>query len=126
MKKYTQILSDYLCGLRYEQIPPEVIERAKILSLHTLGVAISAHKCQRAQEIIAVAKAMGGSAPLQATIFGDGGKVGLSNAALANGTMADLLDWEDCSWTGHPSAGNVSVGLSAACLLYTSPSPRDA
>lgn len=58
MKKYTQILSDYLCGLRYEQIPPEVIERAKILSLHTLGVAISAHKCQRAQEIIAVAKAM--------------------------------------------------------------------
>ncbi len=120
MKKYTQILSDYLCGLRYEQIPPEVIERAKILSLHTLGVAISAHKCQRAQEIIAVAKAMGGSAPLQATIFGDGGKVGLSNAALANGTMADLLDWEDCSWTGHPSAGNVSVGLSAAECYHRS------
>lgn len=120
MKNYTQILADYLSGLQYGDIPPEVIERAKILTLHTLGVAISAHRGKKAQDAIAIAKSMGAGGDMQATIFGDGTKVSLSNAALANGTLADLLDWEDCSWTGHPSAGNVPVGLSTAECLHRS------
>jgi 2-methylcitrate dehydratase PrpD len=28
--------------------------------------------------------------------------------------MADMLDWEDCSWTGHPSANAIPGGLALA------------
>ena len=113
MKKYTKILADYLSKLEYDDIPPEVIERAKLVTLHTLGAAISAIRSKSGQDIADIAKALGGGSRV-ATIFGDGSKVGVGNAALANGTLADLLDWEDCSWTGHPSAGAVPAGICVA------------
>ena len=113
MKKYTKIMADYLSDLKYEDIPPEVIERAKLVTLHTLGAAISAIRSKSGRDIIETAKALGDGGR-QATLIGDGGKVGVGNAVLANGTLADLLDWEDCSWTGHPSAGAVPVGIAVS------------
>ena len=114
MKPYTQILADYLSGLRYEDIPAEVIERAKLVTLHTVGAAISSMRSKSAQDIVRIAKSLGGGGGREATILGDGSKVGVANAVLASGTMADLLDWEDCAWTGHPSAGAVPTGLAVA------------
>lgn len=37
-----------------------------------------------------------------------------ANASLVNGTLADALDWEDCSWTGHPSASIIPVAWAMA------------
>ncbi|MDR1192746.1 MAG: MmgE/PrpD family protein [Peptococcaceae bacterium] len=119
MKKYTQILADYLSGLSYEDIPPEAIERAKLVTLHTLGAAIAALRSKSAQDIIRIAKDFGQGAR-NATIIGEGSKVSAHNAALANGTNADLLDWEDCSWTGHPSAGAVPAGIGMAEAYHKS------
>ena len=113
MKKYTQILADYLANLKYEDIPPEVIERAKMVTLHTAGVALGAAKAKTVREAIDVSKVMGTSEK-GATIFGDGTKVSVSSAAFANGMMSDFLDWEDCSWTGHPSSGAVPAGLAVS------------
>ena len=96
MKKYTQILADYLANLKYEDIPAEVIERAKMITLHTVGVALGAAKAKTVREAIDVAKIMG-SGEKGATIFGDGSKVSVTSAAFANGMMSDFLDWEDCS-----------------------------
>ena len=39
---YTQELSEYAVGLRYEDIPPEVVERAKMIMLQTVGAALAA------------------------------------------------------------------------------------
>ena len=113
MKKYTQILADYLADLKYEDIPAEVIERAKMVTLHTVGVALGAAKAKTVREAIEVAKVMGES-ERGATIFGDGSKVSVTSAAFANGMMSDFLDWEDCSWTGHPCSGAVPAGLAVA------------
>lgn len=119
MKKYTQILADYLSNLRYEDIPPEVIERAKLVTLHTVGAAISSMRSKSAKDIIEISKAFG-SGERNATILGEGSQVALHNAVLANGTNADLLDWEDCSWTGHPSAGAVPAGIAMAEAYHKS------
>lgn len=119
MKKYTQIIADYLSDLKYENIPEEVIERAKLVTLHTVGAAIAAMKTQAGQNIIDVAKTLG-SGGKEATIIGDGSIVSLGNAVLASGTLADLLDWEDCSFTGHPSAGAVPTGLAVAEAYHKS------
>jgi len=113
MKQYTKILADYLSELKYEDIPAEVIERAKLVTLHTLGAAISAIRSKSGRDIVDISKTLGDGGR-QATLIGDGSKVGVGNAVLANGTLADLLDWEDCSWTGHPSAGAVPVGIAVA------------
>ena len=119
MKKYTQIIADYLSELKYEDIPAEVIERAKLVTLHTIGAAIAAVKTEAGSNIIDVAKTLGNGGK-EATIIGDGTKVGLGNAVLASGTLADLLDWEDCSWTGHPSAGAVPTGLAVSEAYHKS------
>ncbi len=113
MKKYTQILADYLSGLRYEDIPPEVVERAKVLTLHTIGAGISACRTNAGQKAISMAKTLG-SGSLNATLLGDGASVSITNATMANGALCDMLNWEDCSWTGHPSAGAVPAGLAMA------------
>ena len=34
---YTQVLAEYAANLTYDKIPAEVIERAKLMTLHTLG-----------------------------------------------------------------------------------------
>lgn len=119
MKKYTQIIADYLSELKYENIPEEVIERAKLVTLHTIGAAIAAMKTQAGKNIIDVARNLG-SGGREATIIGDGSIVSLGNAVLASGTLADLLDWEDCSFTGHPSAGAVPTGLAVAEAYHKS------
>lgn len=113
MKQYTKIIADYLSGLKYEDIPEDVIDRAKQVTLHTVGAAIAAVKTDAGKNIIEIAKTLG-TGGKEATIIGDGTKVSLGNAVLASGTLADFLDWEDCSWTGHPSAGAVPTGLAVA------------
>lgn len=119
MKKYTQILADYLAGIRYEDIPQDVIDRAKMITLHTVGVSLSAAKAKTVREAIEVAKIMG-TGEKTATIYGDGSNVSVTSAAFANGMMADFLDWEDCSWTGHPCAGAVPAGIAVAQAYHKS------
>lgn len=47
---YTQELSEYAVGLKYEDLPPEVIERAKMIMLQTIGVALAAKDTPIAQK----------------------------------------------------------------------------
>lgn len=119
MKPYTKILADYLANLKFEDIPSDVIDRSKQFILHTIGASIAATTSSMGKNAINVAKQMGSSS-INATIIGDGTKVSLQNAVYANGSLADLLDWEDCASTGHPSAGVIPVCLSVAEAYHKS------
>lgn len=116
---YTATLSDYTASLRFDDIPPEVVEQVKQLTLHVLGVSLASLDMEQAPKVTAFVQAKGGSA--EATVWGsDGRKVPADEAALANATLADLLDWEDCSWTGHPSAGAIPAAFAVAEKLASS------
>jgi len=116
---YTEILSGYAADLRYEDLPADVVAQAKQLTLHVLGVSLAALPMDQATKVTAMVQSKGG-AP-EATVWGSNGiRVPADEAALANGTLADLLDWEDCSWTGHPSAGAVPVAFAMAEKLNSS------
>jgi 2-methylcitrate dehydratase PrpD len=118
-ENYTEILSGFAADLKFEDIPEEVIRRAKHLTLHTLGASIASLPLEQAQNAIRYAGQDGGRE--EATIWGSNGKkVPAGDAAFANGTMADILDWEDCAWTGHPSAGVIPVALAEAEKLHSS------
>ena len=110
-KSYTQQLADFLAELTYDQISETALEQAKRMTLHTIGAAIAATGLENARNPIALAMEAGGTPA--STVWGchGGGKVSAQEAAFANGTLADLLDWEDCSWTGHGSAGLIPVAM---------------
>ena len=110
MKEYTKILADYAAGLKYEELPADVVEQAKKIILHTIAVSIASSNMSPTVNAAAVAAARR-SGP-DATIWGAKGvRVSPSDAVYANGTAADVLDWEDCTWTGHASAGAIPASF---------------
>lgn len=111
---YTQELSEYAVNLKYEDIPPEVIERAKMIMLQTIGVSLAAKGTPIADKARKMALEANGGEGGPTTLWGTGEKLASVNAALALGTISDALDWEDCSWTGHPSAGIIPCAWLAA------------
>lgn len=112
-KNYTKILSEFLVDLSYDEIPAEAIEQAKKLTLHTLGAAFSCQSTEQADKAKRIAESWSGKE--EATVWGSKGeKLSVESVAFANGTMADILDWEDCAWTGHPSAGAIPVAFAMA------------
>ena len=118
-KSNTQKVSEFIESIRFEDFPPEVVEQVKRLTIHTIGVSIAAAPITQAQNAIALSEEKGGKP--ESTIWGGSGiKVPAENAAFSNGTLADILDWEDCSWTGHPSAGVISGAYAVAEALGAS------
>ena len=111
---HTQDLSEFAVGLKYESIPENVLEKAKIMVLHTIGCAIAAKNDQQAQNAIRLAREYNGGPGGPASVWLGGEKLSVANAAFANAVTCDVLDWEDCAWTGHPSAGVIPVALAIA------------
>ena len=116
--EYTKLMADYTVDLKYEELPRDVIEQAKLLTLQVIGVSLGSCPIGQAKRAIAMVKDNDGKP--EATIWGDGTKVPCEDAAFANGTMADILDWEDCSWTGHPSAGAIPAAFTVGEMTKAS------
>ncbi len=68
---YTQALADYIVNLKYKDLPKEVIQQAKLITLHTVGVALASYPTEQAKKAIALAKGWGGGKK-ESTLFGDG------------------------------------------------------
>ena len=116
---YTKKLANYAVDLKYHHLPGEVIEQAKLLTLHTVGVGLASNATPQGRRAVALAKDMWGE-KTESTVWGDGIRLPCMGAAFCNGTLADILDWEDCSWTGHPSANAIPAGLAVAEKLGSS------
>lgn len=106
-------LANFAATLRFEDLPPEVINKAKLSILDTLGCCLFGVSLQPMQKLAAVVEAEGG-AP-KATAFGFPFRTSASLAALINGTGAHSfqLDEIHLESTLHPG----SVGLAAAFAL---------
>lgn len=111
--QHTRKLAEYAAALRYDDLPSEVVVQAKKLLLHTLAVSMSATVTDQGRRSIPLGRQIGGAGN-SATIYGSRDLGSCGQAAFVNGTMADILDWEDCSWTGHPSAAIVPVAIALA------------
>ncbi|MDR1520866.1 MAG: MmgE/PrpD family protein [Planctomycetota bacterium] len=112
-KSYTAQLTELLCDLRYSDIPADVVEQVKKLTLHVVGVSIASAPTEQCRNSIELVQSRGGVE--EATVWcSKGRKAPIENAAFANGTMTDILDWEDCSWIGHPTPSAIPVCLGFA------------
>jgi 2-methylcitrate dehydratase len=95
----------YAQGLTYEDLPPEVVGRAKHLILDTIGCALGAAPSPPGRIVRAAAAKVTSATP--ATVMVSGAKTSPDMAAFANGVMARYLDWNDgyfgAHGGGHPS-----------------------
>ncbi|MDR1753312.1 MAG: MmgE/PrpD family protein [Eubacterium sp.] len=110
--EHTKALSEYAVNLKYDNIPPDVIERVKLMTLHTLGSSLAAASVDLTKKAIESGRLMSNAG--KSTTWVGGAKMSAIAAAFVNGTLADMLDWEDCSWAGHPSAGTFPAAIAVA------------
>lgn len=89
----TTALSRYVCHGSFSDIPAEVADCAKKLILDCLGVAATGAKEPVSQLVVNYVRAE--EAAEVASVFGQGFKSSATGAALANGTMAHALDFDD-------------------------------
>ncbi|HXV81886.1 MAG TPA: MmgE/PrpD family protein [Candidatus Binatia bacterium] len=98
----TEKIARFIVETNYEDISRGAAEKAKRTALDCLGAALAGVVEPVSQTITSYATKLGG--PSQASLFGVGIKVSVSDAALANGVIAHALDYDDCGVKiGHPS-----------------------
>lgn len=111
--QYTRNLGSFLSKINLESLPKEVIEMVKLITLHTIAVSISGKEVETSRLANQLGRSDGGQE--ESVIWGSKGKkVPASQAVFVNGTDADVMDWEDCHWIGHPSAGAIPVAFATA------------
>lgn len=105
MGNIAEYLASYATLIRYEDLPPEVIHKAKGLLIDTLACALGGYASEPAQ----IARSIAGGVKvcdMPATILGSGQKSSPELATFANGVMIRYLDFNDgfvSKGGGHPS-----------------------
>ena len=110
----TQRLVAYAAGLRYEDLPSDVVHQAKRLTVDAFGCGLGAFTSGPAAAARDLASSITGSAT--ATILGTATRTTPDLAAFVNGIMVRYLDFND-SYNGadiaHPS-DNIAVVMAVA------------
>jgi 2-methylcitrate dehydratase PrpD len=108
-------IAEFAVGLKYEQIPAEVLERAKDCVIDTVGACAFGSQLPWTQMVIEYSKRH--SAPGECSVFGTPIKVRAPFACLSNGAAAHAFEL-DClcepSVGIHPSAALAVPGLAPA------------
>src|SRR6201997_991330 len=96
MADETATLAAYVANLRFDDIPPHVLERAKILTLDFLGSAVRARRdAESTPSLLKMLEALALDGKGEATVFGDARTFTPAVAALLNGALGHSLDFDD-------------------------------
>jgi 2-methylcitrate dehydratase PrpD len=116
MANETTRLAEYAVGLRYEDIPPDVIATAKQCIADTIATVIYGYDLPWSRMVVAFAQKNGPGG--NSRILGQGGIcVQPAAAALANGALAHAFELDNLTWpsTGvHPGATLLVPALAVA------------
>jgi 2-methylcitrate dehydratase PrpD len=116
MAKETAELAHYAASCRYEDIPTDVIERAKQCVADTIAAVIFGYHLPWSRIVVAFAQRNGFGG--NSRVLGPGGpRVHAPAAALANGALAHAFEMDNLTWpsTGvHPGATLLASGLAVA------------
>jgi 2-methylcitrate dehydratase PrpD len=112
----TSAIAEFIAKSCWEDCPAEAVDAARRAILDCLGVMLAGSVEPAARIVTDIARSEGG-APL-ATVVGTPLRTGAVWAALANGTAAHALDFDDTNFAmmGHPTAPVLSAALGAGEL----------
>src|SRR6266436_3287627 len=123
MAHETATLAGYVADLNYEDIPPEVLERAKVLTLDFLGSAIRARRdAESTPSLLKMLESLALDGKGESTVFGDSKTWTPAVAALLNGALGHSLDFDDTHADSslHPSAPVVPAAFAVGELTCAS------
>jgi len=116
MANETTQLAEYAAALRYDDIPADVIERAKHAIVDTIASIVFGARLPWSRKVVAFAERNGAGG--NSRILAPGGPlVHAPAAALANGTLAHAFEMDNLTWpsTGvHPGATLLASTLAVA------------
>lgn len=93
METYSGTIGRFAGGLRLADVPPAVVEKAKLVFLDTLGIALASSTMDFGLMAVNVARKLSG--PKASLLIGTSDRVAAANAVMANGTLAHGLDYDD-------------------------------
>lgn len=110
----TRPLAEFAAALRFEDLPPAVVAKAKTSLLDTLGVCLYGSTLGSVRKLAAMVRQESPGGP--ASIFGLSQRTSASHAALVNATSAHAfqLDEIHIGATLHPGAVSVPAVLALA------------
>ena len=92
-ESYSRAVGRFASGLKLTDVPTDVIAKAKLVFLDTLGIALASSTMDFGAMVTRVARKLGGDK--QSVVIGSPYQVAAANAVLANGTLAHGLDYDD-------------------------------
>src|SRR5437667_5548737 len=96
MADETATLAAYVANLKFDDIPEEVLARAKVLTLDFLGSAVRARQeAESTPSILSMLATLGLDTNGDATVCGDAKTYTPAVAALLNGALGHSLDFDD-------------------------------
>ena len=109
----TEKLARFVVETNYESIPPEAVHAARRAIIDTFGVMLAGSREPAGKIISSFVRSSGGKP--RASVVTAGFRTSPPDAALANGTMAHALDFDDVCHVGlaHPSAALLPAVLAA-------------
>ena len=123
MAHETATLAAYVADLKFSDIPPEVLERAKVLTLDFLGSTIRARRdAESTPSLMKMLEALALDGKGEATVFGDSKTWTPAVAALLNGALGHSLDFDDTHADSslHPSAPVVPAAFAVGEMVGAS------
>ncbi|NND49027.1 MAG: MmgE/PrpD family protein, partial [Rhizobiales bacterium] len=109
----TDDLARFIAEADLENVPPDVLNKAKIALTDCLGCALAGAQFKSSEIVLDYLRDVGG-AP-QATIIGTELRASLADAALANGMLSSALLYDDTSLAMH---GHSTATLLPVVLAY--------
>src|SRR5688572_8686993 len=124
-ESYSRAVGGFAGGLKLADVPANVIAKAKLVFLDTLGVALASSTMDFGAMVTNVARRLGGDK--LSLVIGSADRVAAANAVMANGTLAHGLDYDDtleeaivhtgaCAWMTALAVGE-EVGASGVAVL---------
>ncbi|MEO6163855.1 MAG: MmgE/PrpD family protein [Candidatus Binatia bacterium] len=125
MDSYSAQIGQFAGDLKLVDVPPAAVEKAKLVFLDTLGVALASSTMDFGAMVTKVAKKLGGGG--DSVIIGSPERVAAANAVIANGTLAHGLDYDDtleeaivhtgaCAWMTALAVAEETAASGAALL----------
>ncbi|MCC6014262.1 MAG: MmgE/PrpD family protein [Desulfurococcaceae archaeon] len=111
----TDVIGKYVEHLRYEDLPSQVVEKAKVHILDSVRCMLGASLTSLGRSI---AENLSTWEHGSSTVVGYKRSSSLLTAVYVNSTFANLLDYDD-TYIGHPGATIVPVALNIGELLHS-------
>ena len=103
MASLSRQLAQWVVGLRYDDLPPEVVDRAKGVTLHSLASVLLGSQSRDGQHAVKLITEEEAGVKNGATIMVDGTRVTKGGAAFANAEMAMAGGkWDTFRMLTHP------------------------